>query len=409
MTKSHAIALVLTSFAPGAFAKDGPAPKFRVMEIPALEAGTCLPGYAISMAAGGISDRGVVPVNFSCYSNTEFPNGVVLPTMNVARAFVWSRSAGATEVSPTPEGSTAYLFGIDSGGTVYGWLGDQTGLTGVKWSLAGGFETVITKSPDCFLNISFATSGNAAGNIVGAAYRQDGVSEFPNEFTCTLRWVFRDAAGNEIVGPAENRTPGGMNQRNVVVGQVNNSAVKWLPLKGNALVTLDEASPGFVSHAFGINNANVVVGSAGVETGQAGCSSDAVAMVWGRNNEGRSLPSLRRMTNSEAWSIDDQGIIYGLSSMGADNCGKRSWEATRGTIWRHFRAYDLNKLLIGPPRVTITAATDVNAKGQVLAYGFRTADPLKDCPEVISSPGGADPSLIPGKCRDQRLYLLTPL
>jgi hypothetical protein len=336
-------------------------------------------------------------------------NGVVLPTRSVNRAFVWNRVAGATEVSPPPESSTPYLFNIDGAGTVYGWMGNQGGLYGVRWTPAAGFETVITNSSDCGLNISFAIGGNAAGNVVGAAYRQDGVSEFPSEWTCVFRWVFRDAVGNEIVGPQQNQTPTRMNQRNVAVGQVNQSAVKWLPLEGNALITLDQASPGFMSYALGINNRDVVVGIAGVDTGQVGCWSDAVGMMWGRDNEGRSLSSLPGMTNSEAWTIDDAGTIYGLSSMGADFCARRSWEANRGTLWRHFRTYDLNKLLISPPSVTLTSATHVNSKGQVLAYGFRARDPLKDCPDVGIPPEGGDPYLIPGKCRDQRLYLLTPL
>jgi hypothetical protein len=86
-----------------------------------------------------------------------------------------------------------------------------------------------------------------------------------------------------------------------------------------------------------------------------------------------------------------------------------AWEAGRATIWRNFRAYDVNKLVVGPPRVTITTAAFVNSNGQIMAYGFRTRDPLKECPDVGFPPDGGDPYLIPGKCRDQRLYLLTPL
>ncbi len=409
MARSHVVALFLTSLAVGAFAKAGPAPKFRLTEIAVpSEADICLPGYAISMTGGGVSDGGVVPVNFRCYGNSEFANGVVLPANNVTRALVWNRVTGAMEVAPPPESAPPYLHSIDSSGRVYGFMGDQTGLNGVRWTPELGFETVITKAPDCFINVSLAMSGNDAGNVTGAAYRQDGVSEFPGEFTCVFRWVFRDALGNEIVGPAQDQTPARMNQRNVVIGQVDKSAVKWLPLEGNAVVTLDPASPGFRSTAVGINDSDVVVGIAGVDTGQAFCWSDAVGMLWERDNEGRSLPSLPRMTNSEAWSIDDQGTIYGLSSMGADNCSKRAWEAGRGTIWQDFRAYDVNKLLVGPPRVTITTAAFVNSTGQIMADGFRTADPLKDCPELGFSPEGV-PYLIPGQCRDQRLYLLTPL
>jgi hypothetical protein len=409
MNRTQAVACILLSLTFATTANASPAPRYRATEIVIpSEAVTCLPGYAVSMTGGGVSDGGAVPVNLICYQNTEFFNGVILPTRSFSQAFVWNRVTGAMEVAPPPKSATPYLFSTDRIGRVYGWMGGPTGLLGVRWTRSAGFEEVIPKAPDCFINVSLAISGNSAGNVTGAGFRQDGVSEFPGEFTCVLRWVFRDAAGNEVVGPVTNQTPTRMNERNVVVGQADKSAVKWLPLAGNTLVVLDQAGPGFVSHALDINNGNVAVGVAGVEAGQSLCWSDAVGMVWRPGSEGRSLPSLRRMTNSEAWSIDDSGTIYGLSSMGADICGKRSWEANRGTIWRHFLAFDVNKLLVGPPRVTITTAAYANSKGQILAYGFRAGDPLKECPELGTSPD-ADPYLIPGQCRDQRLFLLTPL
>src|SRR5688572_22511606 len=114
MTRVNVFALALTSFAVGTFAQASPPPKYRVTEVAALsEAGICLPGYAISMTGGGVSDRGVVPGNILCYGNMDMGNGVVLPTRSVNRAFVWNRVAGATEVSPPPESSTPYLFNID--------------------------------------------------------------------------------------------------------------------------------------------------------------------------------------------------------------------------------------------------------------------------------------------------------
>jgi uncharacterized membrane protein len=411
MTKTCVLVLILTSLAFGALAQASPAPKYRVTEVAApSEAALCLPGHAIRVTGGGVSDGGAVPGNLSCYGNSELANGVVLPTLSVTQAFYWKRATGATEVAPPPDHNTPYLFSIEAGGNVYGWMSHQaTGLDGVRWTPGAGFATVLTKASDCFINVSLASAGNAAGNVVGAAFRQDGVSEFPGDFTCVLRWVFRDALGNEIVGPAANQIPSRMNRRNVVVGRVNNSATKWLPLRNNELVTLDQASPGFTSYAYGVNNLNVVVGASAVDTGVGTCWSNAVGMVWGRDNEGRSLPSLPRMTNSEAWAIDDESTIYGFSSMGADICEPRSWEANRATIWRRFRAHDLNKLLVGRPGVTLTNAAHVNSKGQIVAYGFRSADPLKSCPEVGYPDDGGDPYLIPGQCRDQRIYLLSPL
>lgn len=407
MKRTNLISLALTSLAFSA-AHASPAPKYRATEI-AVPSDSCLPGYAISVVGGGVSDHGVVPGSLNCYAYTDFGDGASLPAWGAGYAFVWNRTGGVTEVV-SPTGFRPTLFNIDAGGTVYGWMGSPSGngIDGVKWTPSAGFETVITQSPDCFLNISFAVAGNSAGNVLGEAFRP--TSDVPDPFSCAFRWVFRDAFGNEIVGPLENQTPTRLNNHNVAVGQVNRSATKWLPLENNQLVTLDQASPGFMSRAFGINNHDVVVGVSGVDTSSVQqCYSDAVAMVWGPDNMGRTLPSLKRMTNSEAWAIDDDGTVYGLSSMGADFCAKRSWEANRGTIWRDFRAIDLNKQLVASPGITITKAEHVNSKGQILAYGYRTRDPLKDCPDIGTSPEDGSVYLIPGKCRDQRLYLLTPM
>ena len=273
----------------------------------------------------------------------------------------------------SPETFSQYLYSVDGDGNVYGWLSDAAGLNGVRWTQAGGFETVLTKAPDCFLNISLASFGNTMGNVVGAAYRQDGVAPVPGDFTCDLRWVFRGADGVEVVGPASSQIPARMNQRNVVVGQAGNSATKWFPLR-NELVTLDQASPGFFSSANGINNRNVAVGFSGVLSQQAAvCWTDSLAIVWGRDNEGRVLPSLPGTTSAQAWSIDDDGVVYGLSSMGADSCERRSWEAGVGTIWRNGRAHDVNKLLVGRPAVTITTAAFINERGQ--DHGLRLSHP----------------------------------
>src|SRR4029079_6538285 len=98
MTRTHVFALVLASLAAGAFAKANPAPKYRVTEVAApSEADTCLPGYAINISVVGVIDRCVSPGNLLCYVNSEFANGVVLPTMSVSQAFVWNRVAGAME------------------------------------------------------------------------------------------------------------------------------------------------------------------------------------------------------------------------------------------------------------------------------------------------------------------------
>jgi len=409
MKKSHVAMLVLTGLVLSSFASANPLPKYKVVEVasPVASHPECLPGYAIRVNGGGVSDRGLIVGTGTCYRITDVGNNVFLPYPDLAQSFVWTRRTGGTEVPVPPDTFSQYLLSVDRDGNVYGWQTGATGLNGIRWTQAGGFENVITKAPDCFLAISLAVFGNTPGNVTGAAFRQDGVSE-PTDFSCVLRWVFRTADGTEVVGPASSQTPSRMNQRNVVVGQVGNSATKWYPLR-NELVTLDQSSPGFISSAFGINDRNVAVGFSGVLTPETvTCWSDTVALLWGRDNEGRVLPSLPRTTSAQAWSIDNEGTVYGLSNQGADSCERRGWETGIGTIWRNGRAFDVNKQLAGRPGVTITTAAFSNERGQVMAYGYRTNDPPKQCPELVTPADGSDPYNVPGLCRDQRVYLLTP-
>jgi uncharacterized membrane protein len=411
--KQHVIqSVIVASFAFATCAQAGPPPRYRVVEVesPLASDPRCLPGHAIRVVGGGVSDNGLVPGHADCYSNLEVAPGVVLPYRGaVSMPFAWTRAGGGYEVPTSPDTTSTYLFSVDAAGSVYGWQGAQNGLEGVRWTPAGGFETVITRAPDCFINVSLASSGNSAGSVAGLAFRQDGVAEVPTEFSCTLRWVFRDINGVEIVGPLANQVPVRMNQRNVVVGQVDGSAVKWAPLSGG-LTTLDQATPGFISSAYGINNRSIVVGLTGVVDAEFPglCWSDAVPTLWGRDDAGRTLPTLPRTSSGEAWSINDAGDIVGFSSAGANSCAARSWEAGRATLWRNGRAHDLNNLLVGRPGVTITNAGFINARGQIMAYGYRTSDPPKSCPEIVFPQDGSTPYSVPGECRDQRVYLLTP-
>ncbi len=412
MRKQHIIRLlVIASFACATLARADALPRYRVVEVvsPLASDPRCLPGHAIRTIGGGVSDAGLVPGQADCYREAEVAPGVVLPVRDVTMSFAWTRAGGGYEVPTSPDSFSTYLFSVDAAGSVYGWQGGPTGLEGVRWTSAGGFETVLTRAPDCFINVSLASSGNSAGSVTGLAFRQDGVSPVPGDFTCVLRWVFRDINGVEIVGPAASQVPTRMNQKNVIVGNVEGSATKWMPLDGE-LVTLDQATPGFLSSAYGINNRNVAVGMTAVDSGgfPSQCWADPVPTVWDRNNQARSLPTLPRTTSGEAWSINDAGDIVGFSNDGGENCGQRSWESDRATLWRKSRAHDLNKLLVGRPGVTLTNAGFINARGQIMAYGYRTAAPPKSCPEIVFPPDGSAPYGVPAECRDQRVYLLTP-
>ena len=58
----------------------------------------------------------------------------------------------------------------------------------------------------------------------------------------------------------------------------------------------------------------------------------------------------------------------------------------RATLWRDGRAFDLNNAIPSHPGVTLASANSINRRGQILAFGYRNADPLVICPRSMFDP-----------------------
>ena len=73
MKKMHIIMLASAGIALSALATANPVPKFKVTEVvtPLESDPNCLPGYAIRVTGGGVSDRGLVPGGAICYSVSD--------------------------------------------------------------------------------------------------------------------------------------------------------------------------------------------------------------------------------------------------------------------------------------------------------------------------------------------------
>ena len=60
--------------------------------------------------------------------------------------------------------------------------------------------------------------------------------------------------------------------------------------------------------------------------------------------------------------------------------------------------------------MTLASANSINRRGQILAYGYRNADPLVICPVFMIDPVTQLPFYdVTQRCRYQRTYVLTPV
>ena len=58
--------------------------------------------------------------------------------------------------------------------------------------------------------------------------------------------------------------------------------------------------------------------------------------------------------------------------------------------------------------MTLASANSINRRGQVLAFGYRNADPLVACPRFEFNPETGGYLDVSRPCRKQRAFVLTP-
>ncbi len=382
--------------------------RYRLEEVmpPPAAAAACLAEFGETLSGNDVNDFGIVDGTHSCFTQVD-PAAVALH--QEFTPYVWALRFGglALQDSGGPN-DLAFAISLNDRGEVFGGEGRDSGLFGVKWSLAGGFETIF-ETPQCDgFNINLAIAGNAR-HAIGWSALPDTDLPPPFDTVClTSRWVTRTAAGNLILGPKRGN-PTDMNALSVAVGTQDDDAIRYIVATGatRLLRAGDSTSTAFPTD---INDLGEVAGyvtdiSGG---GQVGCGP-SIALRWGRDDRETRLPHLPGAVSSVASGVGYDGETVGNSGPG-EYCDPVLSTRERATLWLGGRAFDLNRLVVGAPRVTLNWAVSVNRRGQIVAAGFRTDEALRICPKFALDPQtGLTTVDLTQRCIHQRLYLLTPL
>lgn len=378
----------------------GPAvSRYRVDELPipeALRAG-CLADYRAGASIQDINDFGIVNANFNCHTQVDLATSTL---RSRGAAFVASRWFGAVELPRPPEPGFSFSSTVNNRGEIFGFETVDGGITGVRWTLFGGYERVF-HDPTCgFIQSSSVADGNGR-YIVGGGLRPDPNLPPPLDTLCLQQvWLIRAPDGVESIGPPGSATA--INAHDMAVGVSNQSAVSY-HVPTATLRVLHASDSTHHAEALDINDLGEVAGRIYEPIpGFSQCGAIGVAVRWERDGREILLPHLPGAISSHAFGLGYDGETVGDSGAGG-NCE----ESTRATLWKGGRAFDLNTLIPKSAGITLTHALSINRRGQISANGFDDAEPLVKCTRTEFVDGALVISVMP--CRNLRTYVLTPL
>jgi uncharacterized membrane protein len=390
----------------GALAHGPGLPRYQVSEIhapPSVRAG-CLPELAQSTLGASINDFGIVSANFTCYTQYD-PAGPFPSSTTDYSTFVGAPWLSSFEL-PSSAGSTyTNSYQINNLGQVFGGDNSPTSQVGAKWSLSGGLEHVFD-APSCEgLNINGATSGNSR-YVVGWGLRVAPELGSPYDTMClTGYWLIRQPGGEVTLGP-RNGSAYDINAFDVAVGTSDNSAIRMHVPSGNSLVLHAGIDGVHGAAPIDINDLGQVAGHAyDYTTGTFTCARYS-ALRWDRLGNETSLPNLPGAVSSRASAIGYDGEVVGESGPG-DYCPHINNQNERAALWLGSRVIDLNMTIPVSLRVTLSYASSVNRRGQILATGYSNDEPVSQCPDIrYDSAGQLVVQML--ACRNMRVFVLTP-
>lgn len=385
--------------------------RYHVTEIeaPADANDGCVPGFYHSMFARELNESVQLVGAHNCHMATGNPAEPYLP--RGPRAFRWTRQTGAVQlpaVDSTVSGpyQGRFAVAINESGLASGWESmSNDGSAATIWPLSGGAAHAFTPvTCDAWFNTPFAISYglNDLGTVTALDLRID------ENGSCDFHMIAKRANGEELVGPRG--TPREINNQDVVVGNANNQAVKWLPAT-NVVIPLPLSNPADSSMARSINELNQAVGYAHHDDGT--CPGGSDAKLWMADNTDITLPALAGATMSAALDINIHGDIVGESGVPDLSlpCDFVDPFASTAVLWRGGAVYDLNTLVPATfaAEVQLISAPAINDRGQILARGVRPGEPKLPCPDfvynVTTGESNYDSTLM---CQPEYSFLLTP-
>jgi hypothetical protein len=374
--------------------------RYIAYEIPAVEIDDplCVPGFATTQFLADVNNRRFGAGGAGCYHEQGVGSDGRPRFERVLKPYAWSPLTGAY-LLPLGDAFAALPLGVDIHNNAYGFQ-SVSGLDGVKWTPGGGYSVVIGADPLCGFGVSLAIDANARGEIVGWAYRPP-----TDPFSCNIHTVVVTPSGEEVVGPL-NGSPAAISNAGIVSGAIDSQAAKWNWRTGE-IVRLHQASGVETSTAYDLNERGVAVGSSTVvESFGSPVCARSTPLLWDARNRERALPKLPGTVTSTALGVNGDGVIVGNSSTAACNDG--ATELQRATLWTDGRAIDLNRQLVGRPRIVLLDAGTITERGEILAVGYRVTDSEKPCPQTV---GNLESGFMSDSstCHDTRAYLLIPV
>jgi hypothetical protein len=352
------------------------APLYRIEEIPApVLPVSCQSGYQTRLFPRRISDRLRVVGHASCNVSTGDP---LQPVLDSQFGMAWSRDAGAFALPLRfPTSASGYARDVNNRGDIVGWELTDVAFASSRWNFNGGALGLLSESPCQQFLGNRAEAINHAGQIAAGV----SVASPTAPSRCESRWLLIERSGLEVLGPTGGR-PNAMNNLGVMVGSSSIGATKWSAAVGATALE----PPAQRATAWELNDRGDVVGWMNELRDSSGCAQSADATVWSNDGIRRFLPKLPDLPVVNALGINDAGVVVGYASPGdADSCRPEYFGGV-AIIWIHDQAYRLDSLIPSRLRIRLTNAPAINARGQIVASGYRLDEPYVRCPRFVEDP-----------------------
>jgi probable HAF family extracellular repeat protein len=167
----------------------------------------------------------------------------------------------------------------------------------------------------------------------------------------------------------------GINDRDQVVGSTGSCATTSVAGSGllagphavlwehNVAIPLDPpGSTNTISTAFSINNRGEAVGVSG--------ATALHAFLWTRRAGMQSLGAVEDDVGSVANWINNRGQVVGMSCPETPVCKPGPDVPVRAFLWQNGVMMDLNKLVVGDPKMYLLNALAMNDRGQIVGLGL---------------------------------------